>query len=428
MSSTPSAKLSGVKKSLGVKTVGEDNKAVSWSYRLASHPAFELIVAAVIMLNVCIMAVEIQYQGIDLGFRLGYRGFGDSAPSVWPGAVTAFEVFEYLFGVVYCAELILKMHAFRRAWLHDPWNYFDMIIVGFWLLEIPFKELDVLPANATLLRTARLFKLLRLVKVIKTLQGFDSLYLLLTTLRGSGQILGWSCALLVIVQMLIAFAMFMLLNEMYFNNDHFPIEEQLAIFQYFGSFSRAMLSMFELTLANWPPLCRLLVENVSEWFMLFFIAHKLTIGFAVIGVINGVFMQETFKVASSDDSIMMRQRERDVRVYGEKLNRLFSATDEDDSGSIDIDEFGEVMHDPEINSWMASLELPVRDPRNLFQLLDVNGSGSLTPEDLIRGMLRLRGTAKTVDLISLKKQLDQMQLLLSSERRMRPVCDWEPQC
>ena len=31
---------------------------------------------------------------------------------------------------------------------------------------------------------------------------------------------------------------------------------------------------------------------MSEWYFLFSIAHKVTIGFAVIGVINGVFMQD----------------------------------------------------------------------------------------------------------------------------------------
>ena len=40
--------------------------------------------------------------------------------------------------------------------------------------------------------------------------------------------------------------------------------------------------------------------------MLLCILHKLVIGFAVVGVINGVFIQETFKVASSDNQIMMR--------------------------------------------------------------------------------------------------------------------------
>ena len=42
--------------------------------------------------------------------------------------------------------------------------------------------------------------------------------------------------------------------------------------------------MFEVTLANWPPAARLLAENVSEWFMLFGVLHKLAIGFAVVSV------------------------------------------------------------------------------------------------------------------------------------------------
>merc|ERR1711865_467181 len=84
------------------------------------------------------------------------------------------------------------------------------------------------------------------------------------------------------------------------------MEGRRELYKYFGSFSRCLLSMFELTLANWPPVTRLLQEEVSEWFMPICLIHKLTIGFAVVGVINGVILQETFKVASTDGMIMMR--------------------------------------------------------------------------------------------------------------------------
>jgi len=67
-------------------------------------------------------------------------------------------------------------------------------------------------------------------------------------------------------------------------------EEELKkhheIYEYFGTCTRCMLSMFEITLGNWPPIARLLSEEVSEWFTLVCLAHKLTIGFAVIGVIT----------------------------------------------------------------------------------------------------------------------------------------------
>jgi hypothetical protein len=219
--------------------------------------------------------------------------------------------------------------------------------------------------------------------------------------------------------MLISFCMWFVLSFAYFDNDDYPIQDRREIFEYFGTFSRAMLSMFELTLANWPPICRALVEKVNEWFMLFFIIHKVTVGFAVIGVINGVFMQETFKVASTDDSIMMRQKDRDVRVYGEKMRRLFHAADGNGDGSVTMDEFEYILQDPEIIKWMATLELPVRDHMELFMLLDEDCDGYMKVEELVRGMLRLRGAAKSVDVISLKKLIVDHQKIMADMADMQ---------
>merc|ERR1740130_851063 len=106
------------------------------------------------------------------------------------------------------------------------------------------------------------------------------------------------------------------------------IERRQKLYEYFGTFTRCFVSMFELTLANWPPVTRLLAEEVSEWFMLFCLIHKMTIGFAVIGVINGVIMQETFKVASTDDIIMVRQKQRAVALLRMKMSMLFDSIDE----------------------------------------------------------------------------------------------------
>jgi hypothetical protein len=381
------------------------------------HPAFEMTIVSIIMFNAFVIAAENQYIALGVGNYLDYPRYTSTREEAWPHADGVFEFFDMLFGIIYVMELVLKMYALRCSWFRDVWNYFDFLIVGFWLFEtvLDTKE-PILPTNTTLLRTARLFKLLRLVKVIKTLQGFDSLYLIMTTLSGSMQILCWSVALLFVLQMLLALIMNFALRD-YFENDHYPEQVRRDVFKYFGSFSRAMLTMFEMTLANWPPVCRLLVENVNEWFMLFCLGHKLTIGFAVIGVINGVFLQETFKVSATDDSIMMRAKERDVRVYGAKVSRLFQATDQDGDGVVDSSEFHTVMADPEISTWLSTMDLPVRDPVSLFKLLDADGGGSLNAEEMVRGVLRLRGAAKNVDMISLRKQMDHMQELLERKER-----------
>merc|ERR1719282_1832876 len=110
-----------------------------------------------------------------------------------------------------------------------------------------------------------------------------------------------------------------LLVEFYFNNDTLPINERKEIYRYFGSFTTSLFSMFELTLANWPPISRMLYENVSQWFILITILHKLTIGFAVVGVINAVFIQETFNAAQEDDEIMLRRAQNASRTHARKM-------------------------------------------------------------------------------------------------------------
>ena len=81
---------------------------------------------------------------------------------------------------------------------------------------------------------------------------------------------------------------------------------------------------------------RLLAENVSEWFMLFGVLHKLAIGFAVVSVVNGVFMQETFSVASSDDRVMIQKRKRMLQTHKMKMQRFFALADKSKNGSIDL--------------------------------------------------------------------------------------------
>merc|ERR1711920_581677 len=106
--------------------------------------------------------------------------------------------------------------------------------------------------NPQVLRLARLARLLRLLRLVKTIQSFDSLYLMTTALAGSLQVLTWACVLLILVQAGIS----LFLNQMlenYFNNDSKPESERREVYEYCGTFSRTMLSMFELTLANWPP-------------------------------------------------------------------------------------------------------------------------------------------------------------------------------
>jgi len=144
---------------------------------------------------------------------------------------------------------------------------------------------------------------------------------------------------------------------------------------------------------------------VSEWFMIFSLLHKLTMGFAVIGVINGIFIQETFKVAACDDTLMMMQTERALKRHAKKMQVFFDAADESLDGTVDLKEFRAILEDPQVKMWLVAHELDASDGDSLFMLMD-KGSHTLTVEDFVLGVSQLKGSARSIDL---RKHMHQHQ-------------------
>merc|ERR1712224_1155991 len=50
---------------------------------------------------------------------------------------------------------------------------------------------------------------------------------------------------------------------------------------------------------------------------------------------------------------------------------------------------------------MLFLELEVNEAKGLFRLLDIEGAGEVPIEDFVLGCMRLKGTAKNVDVVTL---------------------------
>jgi len=380
--------------------------------RFVNGAVFESSFAILIMVNTLMMAMESQYNGIDTGWTVGYPASVSSAVETWPGAAEFFVVAEWIFGICFTVELVLKVMVLGKRFCSDIWNFIDTTIVVSWFMTVAM--LFPMPIDPMLLRLARLARLLRLLRLIRKIRLFDSLYLMTTAMRGSFSVLLWSVVLLALVQMLLALFLQSLL-EVYILDEKHPEAARLEVFMFYGTFARTMLTMFEMTLGNWMPPCRALVENVSEWWMLFSLAHKLIIGFSVVSVITSVFIQETFKVATIDDKIMIMSKERARKTHINKINALFGYADKDGNGVIDFNEFQTVFSDVRLRTWLAAMELDVRDTIQLFELLDVNCDGVINVKELVDGVSRLKGTARSYDLASVErgnmKLMEDLQLV-----------------
>lgn len=362
--------------------------------KFVSDGRFEASFMVLILINTVMIILQAQYDGIESGFVVDYTGAQRPADETWPGASGVFTAFEILFASVFTVEIGLKIAARGFDFFHHFFNVFDSVVVFVWYLDTAFR---VSPISPMVLRVCRLVRLLNILKYTHGRREFDSLRLLVGSIKSAGWVLLWSVLILSSFMLLCSLGFNQLLTP-FIRDENEPVEKRKLVYMYFGSWSRAMLTMFEITLGNWVPSCRLLVDNVSEWYSVVFVWYKCVAGFAVVKVITGVFMHETFKVASADNELMILQKERMQQMHEEKMKLLFDAADTSGDGMLCFQEFDEILHNPWVKTWLAAMEINPEDVWALFDLI-AGGDGKITSTELVHAVSHLKGTARSLDLL-----------------------------
>jgi len=188
-----------------------------------------------------------------------------------------------------------------------------------------------------------------------------------------------------------------------------------VLFEYFGTFTRSLLTMLEMLLGNWFSITRILTD-FNELFMIFGLCHQLIFGFAVIQVISGVFLNETFKVASLDDSIMLNEVRRAAKAESAKLTEFFQKADKDGSGQVDLEEFRTVLDNEQVVEWLSAMGLDLGDIDKVFGMLDTDGDGQISCQELVEGASMLKKPARAVDLAALQSMLEDVRDRVFAEK------------
>ncbi|CAK9066434.1 unnamed protein product [Durusdinium trenchii] len=163
----------------------------------------------------------------------------------------------------------------------------------------------------------------------------------------------------------------------------------------------------EVLFANWAPAARVLIDNVSEWYSLAFIVYRCFVGFAVLNVVNAVFVQSTMKVAHADDEIVAHEKAKSQEAYRRRVSKLFWEADISGDGFIDFSEFKRLLEHPQLQVWLYQLEIETGDLEGLFRLLD-DGDGEISLEEFEAGVMKLKGFARAFDLNKLQRQVRKM--------------------
>merc|ERR1719517_41882 len=102
-----------------------------------------------------------------------------------------------------------------------------------------------------------------------------------------------------------------------------------------------------------------------------------------------------------------------------QLKRLFQDLDVDGSGTISQEEIEKLFMQVDMRALLKALGLDIHQARSFFKLLDMDMSNEVDIEEFVQGLMRLRGWAKGVDVATI--MYENKRLFMRLKQFMRDV-------
>lgn len=389
-------------------------------YRIVNHRLFEPFFAGTIITNSIVIGLQVELVARQPEME----------------SSTEFFVIQNVYATAFFVELVMRVLASGRLFFYHNdlsnlfWNYLDLFVVLSSLVEL---VLDIMRLSADedpvddgpdgsqgvsnvriirLIRITRLVRVIRVLKIVRFVRALRTLvYSILCTLRS----LFWAMLLLVMI-----FYLFGILFTQA-ASDHLKVHGQesfsggRAMAFYWASLPKSMYTLFKVVTGGvtWEVAAAPLSDIDGIWLVIFIIFVTFAL-FAVLNVITGVFCQSAIEGAQNDYELVVQSHLANRRMYCGKIRQLFADIDLDGSGTINVNEFEMHLKNEKVKAYFASLELDIEDAWALFKLLDTDDSNVIDLEEFLMGCMRLKGSAKAIEVAKLTYDQKQMRKRLHS--------------
>jgi len=268
----------------------------------------------------------------------------------------------------------------------------------------------------------RLAKLLKLLRIFRVFKAFRELRIMLTTIFGSLKSMIWCMVLTLAITFVFGVAFLQGVTSFLqdlrkspdgvFLVDSALLEQQLkqdldvqkleALLQHFGSVTRSMQALYFAATSgeSWAYQASPLWYAGWQYYglFLFYIGFCL---FVVMNSLTALFVDGVFEQSEKDHHMIVQEMLNKRSSFTEKLLTLFKELDADLSGEVSHEEFCGHLADPRLRAFAESLELEVNDLEQFFSILSNGGRNEVDMESFVIGCIKLRGNAKSIDLMDL---------------------------
>jgi len=186
------------------------------------------------------------------------------------------------------------------------------------------------------------------------------------------------------------------------------------LFRLYGSVPKTMLTLFMPVSGgmDWSTASRP-VAPLNPYFVIIWVAYVTFMFIGLLNVLVGIFVDVAMTSIKFDTDQLIRDEVTALNATVAHIKQVFQASDSDGSGCIDRREFEALLNNPLLVTQLQTIGIDTSQAQTIFRLCDSDRSGAVSHEEFIGGCLRLKGTAKSADM---------MTLLYQSEKHQRQLC------
>lgn len=367
--------------------------------RFVISAKFDIIMSLCLLCNLGCMYMEMEWRSYSVKQLMGDR----ENDKGWGKVKEIFKYVEWAFSIVYLCELILRIFANGFAYFRSVVNVLDAFIVSATFCTTCFLRPMKIISESPKFAVGRLIMLswvVRFLKVVRYAHACGELRVLARAFVSSLHALFWAIVVLIFIIISSGIFAFQFLVG-YIEDENNPLETRIWAYNNFGSASTSIMSMWESTFTGaWHRFSRTMIMDISGYWANFWIFYVVFINFAVMRLIGALFLKQTLAVAASDAEKMTMIKLKEKQKLAEGIREVFLEADVDHNGKLSVKEFEQMLYDPRVGKYFASLELEVAEVATLFQLLAAD-DGVADYEEFLEGALKLTNSVKTVDVIQI---------------------------
>jgi len=267
------------------------------------------------------------------------------------------------------------------------WMFFDALIITISLVDVivVISNMNDEGGQATTgnISSIRALRLLRVGRTVKLVRYSRSLWLLIVGLKEAVKTITMVGFLLGLI--IYFFAILLCTNVKGAAFEDNPARE------YFETLWMGIFTLFSImTLEGWNEIAGHFMQVNQAWALVFMLYVVIT-HFVIMNLVVGVLVEHIQHMSTTSDLDLMKEvREKQHKIFI-NLHQIFKAADENGDMTLSVQEFKDVMvKNPTVIDTLEELGINQSEIDWLFETLDSDGSGSLSIDEFVEGVLRCK--------------------------------------